>query len=198
MAGVQEAKRLETGRRLLEAAVSLMQEEGLKALQIRAIAAKAGYSVGSVYKHYPDVDALIIAVNSLTLDQIRQRMVEAIRVPGTPLERLKILARSYLHFAVEQPNLWRGLFDHHLPGNASIPEEHRAQNVKLLDLIGQEIAALNPQLGPEMLSVRSRTCFAAVHGMVSFSMEGRFIGLKSEQLEQELDFLVERLALQAG
>lgn len=195
MAGIQEAKRLETGRRVLEAAVTLMQQEGLASFQIRTIAAKAGYSVGSVYKHYPDIDALIIAVNTITLDQIKDRMASAIRDVKEPLDRLKCLARAYLHFANEESNLWRGLFDHRIDGADEIPNQHKTQNVELLSLIGQELGALNPDLNLEALATRSRTCFAAVHGMVTFTMEGRFIGLTGEMLEQELDFLVERLTL---
>lgn len=195
MAGIQEAKRLETGRRVLEAAVALMQQEGLAAFQIRTIAAKAGYSVGSVYKHYPDIDTLIIAVNTITLDQIKDQMAAAVDDVIKPLDRLKCLARTYLHFANEQPNLWRGLFDHRSGGDDEIPSQHKMQNVELLSLIGQEIGMLNPNLDLDTLATRSRTCFAAVHGMVSFNMEGRFIGLTGEMLEQELDFLVERLTL---
>lgn len=195
MAGVQEAKRLETGRRVLEAAVTLMQKEGLQALQIRTIANKAGYSVGSVYKHYPDIDKLIIAVNSITLEGMMERLSDAVAKAGTPLDRLKALARTYLHFAKDQSNLWRGLFEHHLAGNDEIPKEHKQQNVALLTLIGKELAELNPSLDSDSLATRSRTCFAAVHGMVTFSMEGRFVGLSGEMLEKELDFLVEQLVL---
>ena len=195
MAGVQKAKRMETGRRVLEAALALMREEGLKALQIRTIASKAGYSVGSVYKHYPDIDALIIAVNGVTLTQMNELLSQSMQQSDDPLERLKLLARCYMHFAYSQPNLWRGLFEHHLPDDGAIPDAHKAQNVELLALIERELAILSPALDQEALSIRSRTCFAAVHGMVTFSMEGRFVGLSGQQLEEELDFLVERLTV---
>ena len=195
MAGVQKAKRMETGRRVLEAALALMREDGLKALQIRTIASKAGYSVGSVYKHYPDIDALIIAVNGVTLTQMNELLSQSMQQSDDPLERLKLLARCYMHFAYSQPNLWRGLFEHHLPDDGAIPDAHKAQNVELLALIERELANLSPNLDQEALSIRSRTCFAAVHGMVTFSMEGRFVGLSGQQLEEELDFLVERLTV---
>ena len=195
MSGVQKAKRLETGRRVLEAALALMREDGLKALQIRTIASKAGYSVGSVYKHYPDIDALIIAVNGVTLTQMNELLLQSMQQSDDPLERLKLLARCYMHFAYSQPNLWRGLFEHHLPDDGAIPDAHKAQNVELLALIERELANLSPMLDQEALSIRSRTCFAAVHGMVTFSMEGRFVGLSGQQLEEELDFLVERLTV---
>lgn len=195
MGAVQKAKSEETRRRVLEAAICLMGEEGLSALQIRPVAAKAGYSVGSVYKHFPDLDTLIIAVNGVTLNEIKDRMIEAVEKESKPLERLQILARSYLHFALERPNFWRGLFDHHISGQVGIPMEHKEQNIVLLSLISKEISLLHPDLGCDLLAARSRTCFAAVHGLVAFSMEGRFVGLSGDLLEKELNYLVERLVI---
>lgn len=194
MAGVQKAKSEETHRRILEAAVALMEEGGLNAVQIRAVAAKAGYSVGSVYKHYADIDALIIAVNAITLQRIRDAMAAATQGLADPVARLKALAHTYLDFARANVNLWRGLFDHHLTGAKEIPEEHRHENIALLAFIGREISDLDPDLDDDALAARTRTCFAAVHGLVAISLEDRFIGLSEETLPVEMDFLVDRLA----
>ena len=194
MAGVQKARREETRRQILAAAAVLMEEGALRALQIRAVAERAGYSVGSVYKHFADLDALVVAVNSGTLVRIRDAMTAATEGVSAPLERLKALAATYLRFARDNVNLWRGLFDHHLPGGKSIPEEHRQENVVLLSFIGREIHALDPGLDENALAARTRTCFAAVHGVVAISLEDRFVGLADDTLPAEMDFLVERLA----
>ncbi len=194
MAGVQKAKSEETHRRILEAAVALMEEGGLNAVQIRAVAAKAGYSVGSVYKHYADIDALIIAVNAITLQRINDTMTEATEGLADPVARLKALAHAYLDFARANVNLWRGLFDHHLAGAKEIPDNHRQQNIALLAFIGREIKTLEPAMDDAALAARTRTCFAAVHGLVTISLEDRFIGLSEDTLPVEMDFLVDRLA----
>ncbi len=194
MAGVQKAKSEETHRRILEAAVALMEEGGLNAVQIRAVAAKAGYSVGSVYKHYADIDALIIAVNAITLSRIHDTMTAAIEGLEDPVARLKALAHAYLDFARKNVNLWRGLFDHHLADGKDIPDDHRQQNIALLSFIGREIKTLEPDLNDAALAARTRTCFAAVHGLVTISLEARFVGLSQDTLPVEMDFLVDRLA----
>lgn len=194
MAGVQKAKSEETHRRILEAAVALMEEGGLNAVQIRAVATKAGYSVGSVYKHYADIDALIIAVNAITLQRINDTMTEATEGLADPVARLKALAHAYLDFARANVTLWRGLFDHHLADGKDIPDDHRQQNIALLAFIGREIKTLEPHLNDAALAARTRTCFAAVHGLVTISLEDRFIGLSEDTLPVEMDFLVDRLA----
>lgn len=194
MAGLQKAKREEAARKLLEAAVTCVEEGGIDALHARELARRSGYSVGSVYKYYADLDTLIAAVNTVTLGQIGQAVQQAIADKADPLDRLKALAHAYMHFAGENQNLWEALFGHRLPEGRETPDEHRVANVALLSLIGQSLVEINPNLTDETLEARTRTCFAAVHGVVTIAMERRFAGLSGDTLSTEMDFLVERLA----
>lgn len=193
MSGLQKAKSEETQRRVLEAAIAAVEQGGLDAVNIRQIAGSAGYSVGSVYKHYKDQDALLLAVNSVTLGRIKSAMLAAIEGIDDPVEELKGLAQTYLGFARQNRNLWTTLFAHFLPEDKPVPDWHIQENISLLGLIAQPLKGLNPDMGDELLAVRTRTCFAAVHGLVAISLEGRFVSLAGETLEDEMDFLVERL-----
>lgn len=193
MSGLQKAKSEETQRRVLEAAIAAVEQGGLDAVNIRQIAGSAGYSVGSVYKHYKDQDALLLAVNSVTLGRIKSAMLAAIEGIDDPVEELKGLAQTYLGFARQNRNLWTTLFAHFLPEDKPVPDWHIQENISLLGLIAQPLKVLNPDMGDELLAVRTRTCFAAVHGLVAISLEGRFVSLAGETLEDEMDFLVERL-----
>ncbi|MEE2864656.1 MAG: TetR/AcrR family transcriptional regulator, partial [Pseudomonadota bacterium] len=60
--------------------------------------------------------------------------------------------------------------------------------------IAAPLRELDPSMMEEDLAARTRTAFAAVHGLVTISLEARFVGLSGEKLEQEMNFLVERLA----
>lgn len=192
MAGHQKAKSEETRRRILTAAAELMKEGGLKSLQIREVSTRANCATGSVYKYFSDLDELIIAVNSLTLGKIRQTMSAAAEETD-PVVRLKHLAHAYLVFAEENKNEWRGLFDHHLPDGADTPEAHRQENVALLSLIAEPLRTLDPGLDDRALAIRTRTCFGAMHGLVTIALEGRFVGLGEEDLKSEMEFVVEQL-----
>ncbi|MHA7772496.1 TetR/AcrR family transcriptional regulator [Roseibium sp. M-1] len=194
MAGIQKTKSEETQRRVLEAAISTVEAGGMEAVNIRKIAADAGYSVGSVYKHFADQDALLIAVNSVTLGRVKDVMRAAEQGTDQPLDRLKVLAQAYLDFARTNRNLWTMLFSHRMPEGKPVPEWHLQENIALLGFIAAPLRELDPSLTEETLAVRTRTCFAAVHGLVTISLEERFIGLSGETLVREMDFLVERLA----
>lgn len=189
---VLSAKSAEMRRRVLMAGNELMQEAGLAAVQIRAVAQYANCSIGTVYKHFYDNDALIVAVNSLTLDAMREEMKATAAQHEDPLQRLKELARTYLRFAENNRNAWEGLFSHHLT-DGGIPDEHRQQNVDLLNLIAVALGDLNPGLDDVALASRTRTCFASMHGLVTISIENRYVAVGEDDLEGEMDFVVERL-----
>ena len=58
----KQARSLETVNRLLDAAEQLLEEEGLDAATVPAIAHRAGVSVGVIYRRFQDKDALLRAV----------------------------------------------------------------------------------------------------------------------------------------
>lgn len=194
MAGIQQAKREEAARKLLEAAFECVAEKGMAALHAREIARRSGYSVGSVYKYYEDLDDILINVNSVTLSRIRASIEAAVAELSDPMERLKSLAHAYRAFAQENTRLWEALFGHQLPEGRTIPDEHRDQNIALLAIIGRALMELNPAFSQESLEARTRSCFAAVHGLVLVNIEKRFVGLEGDVFDKEMDFLVEQLA----
>lgn len=69
----KQARSIETTNRLLDAAEALLEEDGLDAATVPAIAARAGVSVGVVYRRFPDKDTLLRAVWERFLDRQREQ-----------------------------------------------------------------------------------------------------------------------------
>jgi AcrR family transcriptional regulator len=69
----KQARSLETVNRLLDAAEQLLEEDGLEATTVPAIAKKAQVSVGVVYRRFPDKDTLLRAVWERFLAQKREQ-----------------------------------------------------------------------------------------------------------------------------
>ncbi|MDN3719563.1 TetR/AcrR family transcriptional regulator [Roseibium salinum] len=132
---------------MLEAAVAAVEAGGQEAVNIRKIAAEAGYSVGSVYKHYEDQDALLTAVNSVTLGRIRQVMAAAVQGTDDPVAQLKALAQAYLAFARHNKNLWVTLFGHRLPEDKPVPEWHIQEKRRAARLHCGALAGAGPGAG---------------------------------------------------
>lgn len=180
--------------KLLAVAVDRVEKFGLEQLRARDVTNDAGCALGTLYKCYDDLDDLIIHVNSKTLSMMKDTLGSAGSNISNPGEALKALALAYLDFAIQNKNLWSAVFKHRLKEDEATPEWHRQENMVLLDLISKPMSKINPDLDHHQLQVRSRTYFAAVHGIVSISLQDRFISLSGDALRSELEHFVERLA----
>lgn len=63
----QQARAVATRERLLEAAASLLAEEGLRGTTTTAVATRAGVSQGALFKHFPSKTALLSAATQAVL-----------------------------------------------------------------------------------------------------------------------------------
>jgi AcrR family transcriptional regulator len=109
---------------LVDAAEQTIARDGLAALRARDLAAAAGCAVGAIYTVFPDLDAIVIAVNMRTL-ALLDRDLGAVSGPqpatadvapaDRDLARLVRLAIGYLAFAAKHGPRWRALFEHRLP-----------------------------------------------------------------------------------
>lgn len=198
MARKTQEKREDLKLRLIEAARNRIISDGLANLRARDVTQDVGCSLGGLYTVFTDLDDLVIHVNSATLKALEASLALAEAKDRTPTDKLRNLARGYLHFAVNHRNLWKSLFDHHPPVGRPSPEWHLEEHMFLMGVIAEPLAELQPDMPETARAIRARTLFGAVHGIVSISLEGRFVGLPIESLEQELDNFVVTVAAGAA
>jgi len=198
MTGKREAKREELKSNLVRAATGIMETQGVRALNARNVTGMAGCALGSLYTAFEDLDDLIVQVNSQTLGKLGQALGEDVEELSDPVAILKALAKSYVRFADANFRLWNALFEYADMTDA-VPEWHQKEQSVLVDFIAGPVGKLNPHLSQAEAITRSRTLFAAVHGIVSFSLQQRYIGLQREELDSELErFIDQMLAGLAG
>jgi AcrR family transcriptional regulator len=190
MTGRRAAVREDLTQRLLIAATARIERHGLAGLRARDITSDAGCGLGTIYKCYSDLDDLIIKVNSRTLARLDQALADSIRGLEGPQEQLQGLAQGYLEFALANLNLWSALFEHRMPEQADKLARHRSDQEALFAKVASLLAALSPELDPDQLKVRARSVFSTVHGMMSLSLAGRFIGVGKADLKDELRVIV--------
>ena len=188
--GTRETAHKVLTEKLLEVATHRIDKSGLENLRARDVTQDAGCALGTLYKCYEDLDDLIIHVNSETLGKMREFLNQAVSEVFEPPEALKVLAFAYLDFAIDHQNLWSAVFKHRLRDGESTPEWHMLENAALLDLIAKPMSEISPELDQRQLQARTRTYFAAVHGIVSISLQDRFISLSGEVLRTELEHFV--------
>lgn len=193
MSGKKAEKREDLRTRLIEAAQARIAQSGLNALRARDITTDAGCALGALYNAFADLDMLILEVNARTLRRLDGEMTAALLSADDHGGQMHQLAKTYLGFARREPNLWWALFQFHMSAQKQVPEWFSLEQAKLLTQIIQPLSALQPKLDARQLIVRARTLFAAVHGIVSISLEQRFVGVPVETLDEELSRFIDLL-----
>ncbi len=190
-----DQRRLELRKRLLQAAERTVAQDGLDALRARALATEVKCSVGQIYNIFPDLDALILAVNAQTLSELGEKVTSAMTTPNpaTPDEAFQNLtnqARAYLEFARDNRNRWQAVFQHRLTESRELPDWYRELKEELFSHVATPLQRLLPDMPAEKRQVLGRTIFSAVHGVVSLGVEERLAEQSFEQLSDQLDIVV--------
>jgi AcrR family transcriptional regulator len=94
--------------RILSAARTVLEQEGIAGLSARRIAQESGMSPMSLYRHYEDKDALL---NALMADGLAAWEERVRAIPAkAPLQWLERLTDEYLSFALEEPHRFDAAF----------------------------------------------------------------------------------------
>jgi AcrR family transcriptional regulator len=87
MGSTRSERQAETRARLLDAAVEVCAERGLRQARVEEIAARAGYSTGAIYSNFAGKDDLLLAV-------FEQRLEPRLRALATPLIEARTAAEQ--------------------------------------------------------------------------------------------------------
>lgn len=97
-------------REILDAAKSLFKEKGLEATSIRAIAEKIEYSPATIYLYYKDKNEIVHALHSEGFKLLVSHF-EVLNHISHPFERLKGMGRAYIQFALQNPDIYKLIFN---------------------------------------------------------------------------------------
>src|SRR5271170_1509677 len=139
---------------LLDAARTILEEEDLSALTLRAVARKAGVSHAAPYRHFPNHEALLVELALEGFAELQEEIVGSATGPGLVSDRVCDIGAAYMRFVARRPALARLMFGAQLPNRDSFP-----QLITAADAIAGEIGA---SLGDTALGL---AVWAAVHGL---------------------------------
>jgi AcrR family transcriptional regulator len=149
---------------ILEAASDLLAESGdVATVSLRAVARRVGIATTSIYLHFPDLDALILAVKRQRFGELGECLETALAAAGTdPVAGLRAVGRGYVAFGLAHPGHYRVMF------SASTREAGAdAFGLETFDTLTAVVArALDlPSLDPGVELV-STNLWTFVHGLV--------------------------------
>ena len=156
----------------MTAARNIVEREGLHALTARNLAAAIGYSPGTLYNLFQNLDELALHVNASTLDALHASVSQDKR-SGNPEADLKNMLDRYLAFLDDHPELWSAVFDHRRPPGAELPDWYLGRVRRLMQLIED---ALSPLFATDEEAERHEAAsvlWSSLHGICTLARDGR-------------------------
>lgn len=94
---------------ILAAATGLLDRDGERAVTLRAVAREAGIATPSIYPHFPDRPAILLAVVRVAFAELAHRLGTAVGA-ADGAARPYAAGRAYLDFATTHPRRYRAMF----------------------------------------------------------------------------------------
>lgn len=95
---------------IVAAGRQLLFDAGEEAVTIRAVANAVGVSPPSIYLHFADKNALLVAICESTFEALDDHIEEAIAGVDDLREELRLRGRAYVEFGLQNPEQYRILF----------------------------------------------------------------------------------------
>ena len=97
-------------RTLLEEGWAATIESGAKDVSLREIARRAGVSPTASFHHFRNKEALLVAVAVEGFARLTATLRKRLESVDDPTERLRIVLRTYIEFAIEHPAVFFRMF----------------------------------------------------------------------------------------
>lgn len=153
----------------LTAAWDIAEREGLRGVTGREVARKMGYTVGTLYNLFDNLDDLIGQLIARILGELYDEL-EGVQFDGEPETVLRALAEAHTRFTYRHPKLWGVLFEHGFNEDRPPPDEHAQIIARLYGLLECALAPFF-SAGKEAERLHcARVLWSSFHGI--YSLEG--------------------------
>ena len=165
---------------IVSGALALIERTGsAEAVTLRAVAREVGIAAPSIYAHFPDRDAVLMAVGARVFDELTEAIEQGREAAGQdPAGRLVAGCEAYVAFGLEHPARYGVLFSRQRPaapdyckpvpiGPAGRPVlEFGAESFALLVQAIQDCVTARVSVSTDAVA-DATAVWAALHGTVS-------------------------------
>jgi len=160
-------------KRATNAAMRLFAEHGYDGVTMRALAAELDCSPMTPYRYLAGKEELFALVRTEAFRRFADRQERAAAGGGSVIDRLLRLKKSYIRFAVDQPDAYRIMFELRQPGSRRHPEltaESKRAFSYLHATVVDAVAAGHFRGDPLTIA---HLLWASTHGLVSLHLAGK-------------------------
>lgn len=157
---------------ILVATAALLARMGSdEALSLRAVAREVGVSAPSVYLHFPDKEALLLAVAAELFSEVERALDAAAAQAGDdPVATVVARARAYVEWGLEHPGQYKVLYEGALWRRLDHPQQQQVLGQAALLALAADVerAAAHGALPPDADAAHvAQVLWQAAHGVTS-------------------------------
>lgn len=157
---------------ILNASRTIVESDGLSGLSAREIARLIGYSPGTLYNIFENLDDVLLTLQAQLLTDLVDAM-KTVPAGGTPASRIDGLAEAFVDFALSNRQMWAVL-------SAHSPAESARRPLALHDTVNALIAIVADALAPLMkgaqrsdVDLAARALWGGVHGLTAICVTSK-------------------------
>ena len=154
------------------AARRLIAEEGIENFSARGLSRAIGYTPGTLYHHFRDLDDIVTQVNGLTIAGVAEAFAKAKR-SSDPRKMLHNYADAFVGYIFENPKLWEALFEFKRAEGVEIPEWYRDSIEGLAQTIAPGFLKLRSGATETEALEAAKLIFASIHSVISLQNSRR-------------------------
>ena len=161
---------------LLDAAEVVLRRDGMRGLTLRAISREAGVSHTAAQHHFGDMSGVLSELAASGHRRLVSALATATESVKLLQSRRQAMARAYVTFAVENPDLFRLMSRNELldATRPALLEARQTTTRVLADLYGVSTSGGNESVQPDTnQAIIMTAAWAYVHGLASLLIDGR-------------------------
>ena len=178
----------------LDSAEKLLNQEGLGGLSTRAIAKSMGYTAGTLYLAFRNLDDLVLQLNRRSIQGMAEALGGSVNPEAGAADNVRSICRAYLKFGREHQPQWELLFQRQWPEGFVYPAWYVAEMGKSLMVFEHELGRLlGPKSSPHEVSMAGRAVWCSMHGIHALYASGRLERLGVSSLDELIEFQISAL-----
>ncbi len=173
----------------IKASRGIIAQNGFAALTARKVAGEIGYTAGTLYLVFNNLDDMVVHVNAITLDEMYEQLAGTQARCRKPENCILRLGHEYINFALQNWHLWNAVFDHKMPEGQKPPEWFHKKVMKLYDLVEKQLLALGMNRG-EGSRLATTALWSGVHGICVLGLNNEFEDSSETTVKKLVDSLI--------
>ena len=175
---------------IVNATLDLVREHGADKVTARQIAKSVGYTPGTLYSVFINLQDIFLHVTEIGLKDLFTLCDAAVENENDPYSAIIGLGHAYLKFATEHTHQFDLMFARSAPSEESTPASIRNRIGSMFNLIEIQLSKLNPDATTPNVKLGARALWSGVHGLAMLRLSDQLYLDSTSKDEDVVETLV--------